>query len=177
MRIGKRAGAGTSLVLGLLLLAAAPVPRPAPALSFVDAAGGQVQLASFTGKVVVVELLLIRCPHCWRVAQLLGKLHHELGPRGFQPISIAFDNEARGPLVKDFASNAGIAYTTGFTTAEQVDRFLGRGETDRFQVPQLVVIDRKGVIRAQSLPTGETKLEDEASLRALLDGLLKEPAS
>jgi hypothetical protein len=32
------------------------------------------------------------------------------------------------------------------------------------------------VIRAQSSPTGEAKLEDEATLRGLLDGLLKETA-
>jgi peroxiredoxin len=176
MRARKLAGAGLTLVLAASwLVAAAPVPRQAPAFAFADADGKQTQLASFKGKVVVVELLLTRCPHCWRLAQTLARLQRELGARGFQPISVAFDNDASGPLVRDFAGHAKVGYPVGYTTADKVDAFLGRGEKERFQVPQLVVIDRAGVIRAQSLPVGETKLEDEASLRTLLDGLLKEP--
>ncbi|HEY6324691.1 MAG TPA: TlpA disulfide reductase family protein [Thermoanaerobaculia bacterium] len=178
MRVRKLAGAVPCLAAAaaLWLLAAAPVPRKAPAFAYVDAAGREVQLSSFKGKVVVVELLLIRCPHCWRLAQTIAKLHQELGARGLQPISIAFDNDASGPLVRDFAANAKIGYPVGYTTADKVDGFLGREAKERFQVPQLVVIDRAGVIRAQSSPTGEVKLEDEASLRRLLDGLLREAA-
>jgi peroxiredoxin len=177
MRARQLAGAGLFMVLAASwLVAAAPVPRQAPAFDFADADGKQVQLSSFKGKVVVVELLLIRCPHCWRLAQTLAKLQRELGARGFQPIGIAFDNDASGQLARDYAANAKLGYPVGYTTADKVDGFLGRQEKERFQVPQLVVIDRAGVIRAQSSPTGEVKLEDEASLRGLLDGLLKEAA-
>lgn len=39
----------------------------------------------------------------------------------------------------------------------------------------MVIIDRAGVIRAQSgVRPGDPKLEDENALRALIDGLLKE---
>jgi peroxiredoxin len=177
MRARQLAGASLFLLLAASgLMAAAPVPRQAPAFAFADADGKQAQLSSFKGKVVVVELLLIRCPHCWRLAQALGRLQRELGARGFQPIGIAFDNDASGQLVRDYAANAKLGYPVGYATADQVDGFLGRQEKERFQVPQLVVIDRAGVIRAQSSPTGEVKLEDEATLRGLLDGLLKETA-
>jgi peroxiredoxin len=177
MRVRKLAGTVSSLAAAALwLVAAAPVPRKAPAFAYVDAEGREAQLSSFKGKVVVVELMLARCPHCWRVAQTIAKLHQELGARGFQPIGIAFDDDASGRLVRDFAGYAKITYPVGYTTAGKVDGFLGREEKERLQVPQLVVIDRAGVIRAQSSPTGEVKLEDEASLRGLLDGLLKEAA-
>lgn len=177
MRVRKLAGTVSCLIAAASwLVAAAPVPRKAPVFAYVDAGGGEAQLSSLKGKVVVVELLLIRCPHCWRLAQTIGKLHQELGARGFQPIAIAFDSDASGPLVKDFAANAKIGYPVGYTTADKVDGFLGRQEKERFQVPQLVVIDRAGMIRAQSRPTGEVKLEDEATLRGLLDGLLKDKA-
>jgi hypothetical protein len=43
-------------------------------------------------------------------------------------------------------------------------------------VPQIVVIDRRGVIRAQSRPVREVNLEDENFLRHWIDGLLKEGA-
>jgi cytochrome oxidase Cu insertion factor (SCO1/SenC/PrrC family) len=107
MRARRLAGAGLSLVLAAsLLVAAAPVPRQAPAFAFADADGKQAQLSSFKGKVVVVELLLARCPHCWRLAQTLDRLQRELGARGLQPIGIAFDNDASGTLARGYASTA-----------------------------------------------------------------------
>jgi len=53
-------------------------------------------------KVLVVEFLLMNCPHCARVTLVIGKLHKELARRGFQPIGIAFDNDAGGGKVTDF---------------------------------------------------------------------------
>ena len=44
---------------------------------------------------------------------------------------------------------------------------------ERLMVPQIVVIDRTGVIRAQSQPQGETDLESEVYLRTLIDHLLQ----
>jgi peroxiredoxin len=154
--------------------AAAPVPHPSPALTIVQPSGTQLELTSLKGKVVVAEFLLTNCPHCWRLAQMLSKLHQELGARGFQPVAIAFDNDVNGPLVSDFAARAHIAYPVGYVAAEKVDIYLGRKPAQRFQVPQLVVIDRAGTIRAQSLPAGEPNLESESYLRNLIDGLLKE---
>jgi hypothetical protein len=43
-------------------------------------------------------------------------------------------------------------------------------------VPQIVVIDREGVIRAQSGRSGDPNLENENYLRNLIDSLLKEGA-
>jgi hypothetical protein len=57
-----------------------------------------------------------------------------------------------------------------------VDSYLGREEKERFMVPQIVVIDRKGVIRAQSRPVREANLEDEIYLRNFLNTLLIESA-
>ena len=174
IRQRQRIGAAFSLALGILwLVAAAPVPRQAPAFGFADPDGKRVQLASFKGKVVVVEFLLTRCPHCWRLAQTLGKLGRELGPRGFEPVGVAFDTDISGPRLAQFAALSRVTFTVGSATAESVDRFLGRAGNERFQVPQLVVVDRAGVIRAQSSPVGETNLEDEASLRRLIGTLLE----
>ncbi|HEY6305959.1 MAG TPA: hypothetical protein VI488_05800, partial [Candidatus Angelobacter sp.] len=55
-----------------------------------------------------------------------------------------------------------------------VDAYLGRTGNEILAIPQLVVIDRAGVIRAITGPKTDPKLEDENSLRALIDGLLKE---
>ena len=55
------------------------------------------------------------------------------------------------------------------------DQYLNRQGTETLRIPQVVIIDRSGVIRAQSGGrNGDLRLEDEAYLRTLLDGLLKE---
>lgn len=47
----------------------------------------------------------------------------------------------------------------------------------RWSVPQVVVIDRKGNIRAQSPAQGDPNLQMETYMRDLLDTLLKEPTA
>ncbi|HET7177504.1 MAG TPA: TlpA disulfide reductase family protein [Solirubrobacterales bacterium] len=159
-----------------LLVAAAPVPRPAPAFTFALPAGKPAPLASFQGKVVVIEFLLVRCPHCWRLAQTLDRLHRELGPRGVQAIGVAFDPDLTAKGASEFAARAAVGFPVALAAPDQVDAFLGRQAPERLQVPQLVVVDRAGVIRAQSRATHETDLEDEATLRRAIEGLLAEPA-
>jgi hypothetical protein len=56
-----------------------------------------------------------------------------------------------------------------------VDGYLGRTGNEILSIPQVVVIDRFGMIRATSGGRrGDPKLEDESYLRDLIDGLLKE---
>jgi peroxiredoxin len=153
---------------------AAPVPRDSPEFTIVDPSGSTTPLSSFKGHVVVIEFLLIQCPSCLRVAQTINRLYGEMGDRGFRPISIAFDNGISEPAMRSFVQLLKINYPVGYTTSDQVDRYLGRVMTIRFQVPQVVVIDRTGVIRAQSRPTGEANLTDETYLRNLVRELLDE---
>jgi hypothetical protein len=55
--------------------------------------------------------------------------------------------------------------------------FLGFSLMDRFVVPQLAVIDRKGMIRMQSGPQGDAKLQDETYMRNVITQILREPAA
>jgi peroxiredoxin len=174
-----------SLSFGLLALAASmllattPAPRKSPEFSFSDPSGKQTSLSSLKGKVVVIEFLLTNCPHCKRVAKMIARVQGELAQRGLQTIGIAFDNNINGKTVTQFSQDLGVTYPIGYTSSPEVDSYLGRTPTERLMVPQIVVIDRAGVIRAQSHPTREVNLEDESQLYGLIDGLLKEnsPAS
>jgi len=154
--------------------ATAPVPRKSPDLTISQPSGKQIRLSSFSGKVVAVDFLLTNCPHCMRVAQTLAKLQWELGSRGFQSVGVAFDKGITAPQAADFAKLLAVSYPLGYTSSDKVDGYLGRDDNQRFRVPQIVVIDRKGIIRAQSQPIGEKNLEDENYLRTLIGTLLKE---
>jgi peroxiredoxin len=162
------------LALGFPAVAAPPILRDSPEFTIVDPSGSKTPLSSFKGQVVVIEFLLVQCPSCLRVAQTINKLYGELGERGFRPIGIAFDEGISEPAVRSFAQLLRISYPVGYTTSDQVDRYLGRAIMVRFQVPQVVVIDRAGVIRAQSRPSGEANLIDETYLRNLVGELLDE---
>lgn len=154
--------------------ATSPVPRKSPELVIAEAPGKPIRLSRLAGKVVVLEFLVTNCPHCFRVANTISKIQWEMGSRGLQSVGIAFDKGVDAQTVKTFTGKLAITYPVGYISSEKVDAYLGRTGDERFRVPQIVVIDRKGIIRAQSQPTGEKKLEDENYLRNLIDGLLKE---
>lgn len=156
--------------------ATAPVPRESPELKFLDPEDREVLLSAYRGKVVVIEFLLTNCPHCSRVAQAIGNLQRDSGQRGFQALGIAFENGMGGSLVTAFVNEFKVAFPVGYTSSDAVDRYLGRVGMERVQVPQIVVIDRRGVIRAQSHAVGERDLEDEVYLRHLIGTLLGDAA-
>ena len=165
------------LAASTLAVPAGPVPRKAPELSFQDPSGKTISLSSFKGKVVVVEFLFIRSMHCVRVAQTLNKLNGELGARGFQALGVAFSApgaEADAATVDNLVQSFRFTFPVGYTDKENVDSFLGRDKRDVLSIPQVVVIDRAGIIRAQNGNRSDPKLEDGDSLRLQLNALLNE---
>lgn len=164
------------LAFGASALAVLPVPRKSPEFAIVEPSGKQTLLSSLRGKVVVVEFLMTNCPHCQRVSRTIANVHQELGPRGFQPIGVAFEPGVTPRMVTGFVQQFGVSFLMGYSSPEAVDTYLGRSAVERLMVPQIVVIDREGVIRAQSGRNGDPNLENENYLRNLIDSLLKEGA-
>ncbi len=167
-----------SLAASSLAVPPTSVPRRSPEFVINQSSGKTLLLSAFSGKVVVIEFLFIASPHCLRVAQTLNRLEQELGPRGLQSIAVAFPapgSDANGPLVTYIVHDLKLTYPMGYSDSTSVDKYLERGRTDVLNIPQVVVIDRSGMIRAQTgAKPGDPKLEDESSLRNLLDPLLKE---
>lgn len=157
------------------LLATAPLPRKSPEFAIYEPGGKTTLLSSFKGKVVVIEFLFVGSQHCLRVAATINKLNSELGARGFQPVGIAFGRDANGANVYLIAQTLKLSYPLGYASKDDVDSFLGRTGNEVLSIPQVVVIDRSGVIRATSgSRRGDAKLEDEGYLRDLIDALLKD---
>jgi len=163
-------------------LAAASVPRPSPEFSIDEPGKTPVMLSSFKGKVVVLEFLFIRSQHCQQVARTLNTLYGELGSRGFQPVGVVFDpptgSTGGTQAVSFMTSYLKLSYPVAYATKQDVDSYLGRGPNEILNIPQIVVIDRNGTIRATSgARGGDPTLEDVVALRALLDRLLQERAA
>jgi peroxiredoxin len=155
------------------LVAQAPGSRKSPEFSISQSSGEEILLSSLKGKVVVMEFMFIGSAHCLRLAEMLNKLQGELGSRGFQAIAIAFGPHADQAMVGHVAERLQLTYPLGYATSESIDAYLGRQGTEKLKIPQLIVIDRKGMIRSAT-GTANPTLEDEALLRVVLEPLLKE---
>jgi peroxiredoxin len=154
---------------------AADVPRPAPAYSYTVPGGKQINLQDYKGKVVALEFLLTTCPHCQRTSATMAKLHNEFGDKGFQPLGVAIDPNAN---VQQFANQAGAKYPIGTAPRDSAYGFLQQSIMGAgLMMPQLVLIDRAGTIRAQFAGTDPFFNNEEKNLRDWLTRLLAEPAA
>lgn len=158
-----------------LAASAPPVLRPAPDFTVNEPSGKQITISSQRGKVVVLAFMFTTCPHCQAEAQMLTRLLKEMGPRGLQVLGVAINDNA-AILVPGFVQEFGIGFPVGAANNSQMLNYMGFSEMVRWVVPQNVVIDRKGNIRAQSPVGGDPNLQTESYMRDLLDTLLKEPA-
>jgi len=167
--------------LGLPAQAAGPVPRPSKEFTVTTPQGQQIRLSSEKGKVCVVQFLFTWCPHCQAFSQMLTQLNMEYGPRGFQALGVAFDDDDPNnklPL-KDKAaaySKQYAGFPVGFSTRSTVLGYLGISELERIGVPEIVVLDRTGTIREQSPTQGGGPLTNEMHLRSVIESLLNEGA-
>lgn len=171
-----------ALVTSVFALPTVTVLRKSPDFTIADSSGRTTQLSSFKGKVVVLEFLFVKSQHCMRVAATLNKLNNELGPSGFQAVGIVFDppntTETGDQLLPVVVDSLKLTYPLGYASKEAVDNYLGRNGNEILNIPQIVVIDRAGMIRATSGGRGgDPALEDENSLRTLINGLLNEGVS
>lgn len=160
----------------LAALHAAEVPRPAPEFVIKFTSGQQILLSQYRGKVVALEFLSTTCPHCQTCSALLEKMYKEYGPRGFQPLAVAF-NEMAGLLVPDYIKQSGLTFPVGFSERDPVLNYLQHPTILRLMVPQLIFIDRKGTIRAQHGGDTDFFTNEEKNMRAQIEALLKEPAA
>jgi peroxiredoxin len=159
----------------LLPMQGAEVPRKSPEFAVLLPGGKQVLLSQYRGKVVALEFLFTTCPHCQVASRVMTKLFAEYGPKGFQPLGVAF-NDNSDKLVGEFVKDFGATYPVGFSPRESVLSYLGYGPDERLSVPQMVIIDRKGEIRQQSLPANDGNTASEANMRQMIEKLLAEPA-
>ena len=162
------------LLLSGMALTGAEVPRQSPEYALMLPGGQHELLSKYKGKVVAMEFLFTTCPHCQKSATILSKLQREYGPKGFQAIGVAINPN---PDLTGFARQYATDFLVGSGTRESAYSYLQQPiMSQNFYVPQMVFIDRKGVIRAQHGGT-DPFLGDqqEANMRGLIEKLLAEP--
>jgi thiol-disulfide isomerase/thioredoxin len=178
LHAGLGLGAGAALS-GLDLNAQIKTPKPAPELVITLNSGEQMLLSKFRGKVVMIEFLLTTCPHCQVCSATMQKVYAEMGDK-FQPLGAAVNpnnlTEAR-MMVPQYVYSLGLRFPVGWTNREMAYQWLEAKTTGPIYFPQVVFIDRKGVIR-HHFPGGDDFFKnEEANMRKTLQELIGESAA
>ena len=152
----------------------ADASREAPELILSDASGKQIRLGLLRGRVVVLEFMLTTCPHCQNTAKLMSRLQKEYGSKGFQAISLPFNDDA--PVAAPgFVAAHQVTHPVAAIQRDRVYEFAQLSPMMRHSVPIIVFIDRRGRIRAQYEGDAAFFQNEEANFRAKILDLLREP--
>lgn len=157
------------------VLRGADASRLAPELLLTDTNGKQIRLSLLRGKVVVLEFMLTTCPHCQNTAKMMSRLQKEYGLRGFQAISLAFNDDAP-TAAPGFVAAHQVTHPVAAIQRDRVYEFAQLSPMMRHSVPIMVFIDRRGRIRAQYEGDAPFFQNEEANFRAMSLRLLREPA-
>ena len=162
-----------ALITANLPAANVEVPRPAPKLVFNVPGKPPQELSQYLGKVVALEFIFTTCPHCKAASHIMSKLQTEYAAKGLQVLDVAVNPNA-DLLVDLFAKEQQTTFPVGWVLQDQMTTFMGF-DSGRYVVPQLALIDRKGVIRYQT-PAIEDKnwdtLMNEDAIRKHVEELL-----
>jgi peroxiredoxin len=112
----------------------------APPLRLPTLDGAVVDLASFRGKVVVVNFWATWCPPCVEEMPSLEKLHRALGPEGLVVLGVSVDEDEAA--LRAFAQKVGVTFPTLRDPG-------GRGPTAAYRTtgyPETFVVDPQGVL-------------------------------
>jgi cytochrome c biogenesis protein CcmG, thiol:disulfide interchange protein DsbE len=184
MRLRKHAGT-IIVVVGALVLGGLiwvnrdrftplDVGSRAPDYAALTLDGDTVELASFRGDVVLLNIWATWCPPCVREMPALQRLHEELEPQGLRIIAVSVDAVAGalgafgqpGGDVAEFRDDFGITFTVLHDPSGRIQSL--------YQVnglPTTYLIDRDGRIRRKVLGAAEwdePRFADD--IRRILEG-------
>jgi thiol-disulfide isomerase/thioredoxin len=154
---------------------AADLPRKAPDFAVQTGPDKYIWLSAYAGKPVVLGLVLTTCPHCQFTTGLLTKIAKDYEPKG-----IAFIETAVDPMsslrIPDFVKQLGVTFPVGYNEQSYAAKFMGVGPNDPMMMPQLIFIDKAGMIRV-ILPGDDPGMErgiQEKTIRDTIDKVIRE---
>ena len=160
-----------------VLAAQSPLPVPRKASEFlITMPDGRTQsVLSLKGHVVVLCFIHTTCPHCQSLTRLMDQYYRQYSNQGFLPVAIAWNEGAR-ELVPQFVKQFDLYMPVAYSDRAAVLGYLGISMMDqRLVVPQMVWIDRKGMVRAQTPAKGDLAMLNEQYYHKMISTLLAEP--
>lgn len=162
------------VLFAAVVLAMPTLPRKSPEFTIVQPGGKETLLSAYHGKVVLLGFFATWCQHCQNTAKVFNGLQEAFAGEGLQAVGIAINPEADDSKVKEFAHLYAPSFPIGRARPDMALSYLGISVMERWVYPQVVLIDRHGMIRAQSDPKGTPELQELVTLRPQIEKLLKE---
>ena len=134
--------------------------------------GSKTSLQQYRGHVVLLAFIKTTCSHCQAVTVAFERLQTELGGRVFEVLEAAVEDDAKDHLT-DFGAKFKVNFPVGWSDGPDAFPVLRPDPTKLVMMPQCVLIDRKGMIRAQF--SGEDALfegDPHQKLTALIEKYL-----
>lgn len=132
----------TAVVLGVWLLRDGSLNKPAPAFSLPETDGGQIDLASYSGRPVLLVFWTSSCPICQRELPMLNRLEPELRSKGVAVVTILIGGEGEA---RDYMSSNRIGLRSLYDADGTVARAYHVGG-----IPRLVLVGADGKIKRSS---------------------------
>jgi thiol-disulfide isomerase/thioredoxin len=117
-----------------------PNTPPASAHGWTQADNQRMTLASYKGKVVLLDFYATWCEPCRAETPHLVRLQQQYADQGLQIIGLNVGGEDDRAEVPAYAKEFGIQYPLGFPEDEFADDYLG----DNQSIPQTYLFDRNG---------------------------------
>jgi peroxiredoxin len=137
------------------------LPRPAPAAPLKSLTGDTATLASYKGKVVLVDFWATWCAPCVKTMPDVQKLHGQYGAKGFTAVGVSVD-EGGAKTVKRFLDKRKFTYPMLLDAEGKAsERFGVRA------IPALFLLDRDGNIVRQWTGSVDKETVEKAVVEAL----------
>ncbi|MFJ9729045.1 TlpA family protein disulfide reductase [Streptomyces sp. NPDC101209] len=140
----------------------------APDLSGTTVDGSRLDVASYKGKVVVLNLWGSWCAPCRAEAPNLEKVAQDLKAKGVQFVGIN-TRDAQVANARAFEKQYGVGFPSLYDPTGKLMLRFKKGTLNPQAIPSTLVLDRQGKIAARSLAA-----LSEDKLRAMIDPVLAE---
>ncbi|HJT77487.1 TlpA disulfide reductase family protein [Streptomyces sp. Li-HN-5-11] len=142
--------------------------KPAPDLSGRTIDGKQLDVASYKGKVVVLNVWGSWCSPCRAEAPNLVKVAKETAGKGVQFIGINTRDTSTQPAIA-FEKQYGVPYPSLYDPTGKLMLRFKKGTLNPQLIPTTIIVDRDGKIAARAL-----QALSEDKLREMLDPVIAE---
>jgi peroxiredoxin len=166
------------LAAAVVPVKAADMPRPAPDFAVQTGPNKYIWVADYSGKTLVLAFILTDCSHCQFTTGLLKNIQKDYAAKGVEVLQSAIETMS-ALHVADFVKKMGVTWPVGYNDQNYAAKFLGFPDNEPLLMPQIVFIDRRGIIRRQFAgddPGLANAIQDQ-TLRTALDETLKAGAA
>lgn len=150
--------------------------RRAPGFSLPDLHGQQHDLQDYRGRIVLLDIIQTNCPHCQKLADVLGKVEAKYGAK-VAVLTFAIPRDTQATVAR-FVEEHKVTSPVLFDCGQAAAAYLKvTPQNPTVSVPHLFVIDGQGMIRNDYAYDFDTRSIFEGDgLNAEIDRLLAGPA-